>query len=661
MSSMELGYPKVEIHNFLGYPELSEKRIIELAKRDLIILSNRYINDFEGVERIKHINPSAKVLIYFIMGAINFGEVHPLTNDLEVEAFKDKGAWWLTYKGTQLSVGINALQKEIAVQHPDPIEDEQGVKVNLKYGNAHMDGTFNKEKLFVQGDVLVCENELMVLAGANNNKLFVQRGYLNTKAAEHPAGSRISAVFRPGWARIEEYFGVGMSETLELNMTDEAPLINGTRPNLYKADLFADNYYDNKEWRALFDGVFWDMAMPRTHNYRQIDPFNNNDPVDARTAHYLSSKGISSFFKRLRERTGDFIHVGNMLSQVELWDVHKYANGSQQEGFLFADSPRLKGDANNDIITHEMSTYRGWTYESRKPSIVWNTCQPEVPNNYRALRYSLCNTLLYDGYYQYRIFTGDCYNYKYWYDEYWVDKEGNPSAADTHRGWLGLPKGDALQLTRSLDTTDVMGNPEWYLEYMQEYAKTAMSSDKGTMKITTGPLKIKYRDIVTLKAKIPEGLKPGGIYTISFAARASKPRLVNFSIRNPSGTISSKIHFRVFLHSLWEQYTVSTVNMAQDHEDLDVLYEVGVEEGELFLKDFRIQEGQAELGWKREYENGLVLVNPTNEPQTIEDLGNGVYMKIRGKQDPLHNDGMLVEGCLTVPPKDGYVLVRVKQ
>lgn len=59
--------------------------------------------------------------------------------------------------------------------------------------------------------------------------------------------------------------------------------------------------------------------------------------------------------------------------------------------------------------------------------------------------------------------------------------------------------------------------------------------------------------------------------------------------------------------------------------------------------------------WTRDYENGKVVVNPTNVPQIVR-LG-GEYEKIHGTQDTTTNDGSIVSR-VTLNAQDGIVLLR---
>lgn len=59
--------------------------------------------------------------------------------------------------------------------------------------------------------------------------------------------------------------------------------------------------------------------------------------------------------------------------------------------------------------------------------------------------------------------------------------------------------------------------------------------------------------------------------------------------------------------------------------------------------------------WRRDYDNGLVLVNSSNRSYTV-DLG-GEYEKLHGSQDPKVNDGSIVSR-VTVPAQDGLIMLR---
>ena len=70
-----------------------------------------------------------------------------------------------------------------------------------------------------------------------------------------------------------------------------------------------------------------------------------------------------------------------------------------------------------------------------------------------------------------------------------------------------------------------------------------------------------------------------------------------------------------------------------------------------FVEHSKISDGV----WKREFANGVAIVNATSNSQDI-DLG-GEFEAIRGKQDPLHNNGRIVES-IKLASNDGKILLR---
>ncbi|MBI5731816.1 MAG: VCBS repeat-containing protein [Candidatus Magasanikbacteria bacterium] len=59
--------------------------------------------------------------------------------------------------------------------------------------------------------------------------------------------------------------------------------------------------------------------------------------------------------------------------------------------------------------------------------------------------------------------------------------------------------------------------------------------------------------------------------------------------------------------------------------------------------------------WRRDFKQGLVLVNSGDQPESL-DL-NAEFEKIKGRQDPVANDGLIVS-AITVEPQDGLILLR---
>lgn len=63
-----------------------------------------------------------------------------------------------------------------------------------------------------------------------------------------------------------------------------------------------------------------------------------------------------------------------------------------------------------------------------------------------------------------------------------------------------------------------------------------------------------------------------------------------------------------------------------------------------------------QLVWRRDFQNGIVLVNPSGNSMTVNL--NGTYRKILGSIDPKFNDGSVVTK-ITLPPQSGIILLTM--
>ena len=89
-----------------------------------------------------------------------------------------------------------------------------------------------------------------------------------------------------------------------------------------------------------------------------------------------------------------------------------------------------------------------------------------------------------------------------------------------------------------------------------------------------------------------------------------------------------------------------------DEYDIDLGYPNSQPKNILDKNSVQYKEGV----WRRDFTNGIVLVNSTRQTQSI-NLGPGVYEKIRGKQDPKTNNGRLVKKII-LPSHDGIILLK---
>jgi hypothetical protein len=86
--------------------------------------------------------------------------------------------------------------------------------------------------------------------------------------------------------------------------------------------------------------------------------------------------------------------------------------------------------------------------------------------------------------------------------------------------------------------------------------------------------------------------------------------------------------------------------------------------GVMEITDLEIREGCADVLY-RPFEHGLVVLNgskktPVNVP-VAKSLPGQPFRRLKGSQDPKHNNGEVVGDTLTIPPTDGFFLEREKR
>jgi len=83
--------------------------------------------------------------------------------------------------------------------------------------------------------------------------------------------------------------------------------------------------------------------------------------------------------------------------------------------------------------------------------------------------------------------------------------------------------------------------------------------------------------------------------------------------------------------------------------------------GENTIGNLEIQKGCSDVLY-RKFENGLVIFNGSFIDPVHVDLAvlfpGESYSRIKGTQDPAHNNGELIENSLTIPPHDAFFLRR---
>ena len=426
------------------------------------------------------------------------------------------------------------------------------------------------------------------------------------------------------------------------------------------ADFFVDMIWASGSWDGLFldilcEGFAWTSTA--------------GEPLDYVRAGYSSlaefdlnyGAAADTIGDRVRRRIGpNPILIGNCGQCTN----YESFNGYMRENFPFQNGgtwySNLYGDPGGYLIDDQ---------RMRQPAVNWlqtvptgvNT--PHSADNNRRVRFGLGSATLGEGYSSFN--TGDRHwevqNYHaWWYDEYCVDLTTGAASLDmAHKGWLGEALGPAYQMIWVGTNPDAVTNPGFESDVTSGWSfYTAIgatrSQDPTTSAVGTSSLRVtiptsaptEYFVTVGSTGTIP--VSAGGTFSATFWAKASAPR----PIRLVAATNPGSVAFRdVTIDTTWRQYQVALVPGASANAGL--AFYLAQAAGDVWLDDVHFQSGATTI-YRRDFQNGAVLVNPYGQSLTVP-LGRE-YRKILGTGNPFTNDGSTVTSA-TVNGSDALFLI----
>ena len=240
--------------------------------------------------------------------------------------------------------------------------------------------------------------------------------------------------------------------------------------------------------------------------------------------------------------------------------------------------------------------------------------------------------------------------------------------------WLGRALGPYERDFNGMGTTDLLAGGNWKVVTAEGFAAThsgSQSDPEGVeIKVDRIPPLREGDPVyggVVLKWNSPAlDLQRGGEYTLVFEARASDT--VTFDgkiyegmpgfmrVRDFNGT---NARFNLIVPGKWRTYHMSyVVPEGRGRASFNASFQLAEEAQRTFLlRNIRLYTGTADR-LKREFENGVVLLNESQvEPWTV-DLGPGEYRRLKGDIRPDINDGAAVAGTVTVPVRDAVFLYK---
>ncbi|MCL5743020.1 MAG: putative glycoside hydrolase family 15 protein [Acidobacteria bacterium] len=614
-----MSFPRILIHNFRLRPPMPPGQIRALAGRDLVILSPIFRNDYQDIAEIRRLNPKIVILQYALTYQVAWDDNAPLGNEEEAAIFRDSPESWLT------TASVAVVAKPVA-----PGDRRIALSKSLP-------AAFTRRFL----PVILCGAELMRVEHMEGNEVQVLRGVLGTARQGHAAGAPVAIVTQPPSWTVYQRSVTPASEVININISDRAPRIGGIQPWRMKADFLAGRWAD-PQWRQAFDGFFLDEGQAEV-NPNLID-LNRDGAADTPDEVYAAMRrGQCLLAKRLRELCGDeLVMVFNNQNTII-----PGASGRHREHFVDMAPPEHSADWVSQFQNwaFSMEPFHAWSELAHQPAFVLNTSQPGSWTDFRQMRFGLASALLYGGYFQYRAQSGDAGNWRHWFDEY----------AAQGRNWLGKPLGPARQIVQPLESENRMKAGNWEVRLGSPAAAAADVDEQGdAIRVEIRRLKVPRPGVVSLTAAGKGSLLPGTEYTLALDARPSSPRLIDVTIRvrGRVRAISS-----IYLQAGWNRHVLTLyIPPGEALPEFALSFELGRDEGWIEFDNISLRDGVAETGWIREFEHGMAVVNPTRRPQVLR-IPPG-FRKLKGAQDPRHNDGAGVQATLQVPPLDAYLLIR---
>ena len=430
------------------------------------------------------------------------------------------------------------------------------------------------------------------------------------------------------------------------------------------ADLFRDRIVASGLWDGLFVDVYCHGIAWTQNGTGQV--------IDLARAGYATTAELDAAWgeacdtlaARLRRDAGPtFVLVGNCAASAE----HATFNGWMRENFPYQQGGTWASNMLGDVSS------RGYfqdDHDYQPEPFNWilsfgNTAagQENSAANNKRVRYGLGSASLGEG--VHAIGPGaksvrEALYQRWWYDEYAVDLvTGRSSESQAHTGWLGEALGPARKMMWASGAADAVTNAGFESSVTDGWvfrsfapAQASLVRDAGTAAVGSASAKVSVTTPSTvnwhcyLSSAGQLDVQAGLSYAATFWCKASGLRTVHVLAGNSGGQAY------VAVDTTWRQYQVvmtPTQSMAAS-----LTFFLGLEAGDVWFDDVHFQQGATSV-WRRDFHNGIVLVNPTETPLdvTLEEP----FKRLIGTHEPALNDGR-VSNVQRVEAFDALFLLR---
>lgn len=451
------------------------------------------------------------------------------------------------------------------------------------------------------------------------------------------------------------------------------------------AEHLAEAMYEygrpGRNWDGIFIDVFcpaimWIESPGHLYDYARAGYGADNSNPANRTAFDLGwQAGHQRVATRLRELAVADGHPGYPISgncAQAPERLHTPLNGWMRENYPFQNG----GTFYSNLLTwpwgqlHQDRNFRQPAYNYIFSAASWSGGLTNNPgdeqynaSNQKQMRFGLASAALSNGWAAFHHGSGNTvlgHWFNWWYDEYGVNTRVPQSDPDwgkamngaAYSGWLGLATSPAYhqlssayvstadQLTSNQGFESVGGSPtalpNWtaptFFSTVATYERTTATSATGNASAHVSVTAIENPSVFwsTYMANGNFSVSANTTYSVSFKAKASGPLPVTVGIGNVIQSIPIDDQWRQYQAVLTPTNTVANGTVG---------FNFGLATGDYWIDDVHVQVGSMSV-WRRDFEKGIVLVNPTPSTVTI-DLEEP-YRKILGTVDPVLNDGSVV-------------------
>ena len=431
------------------------------------------------------------------------------------------------------------------------------------------------------------------------------------------------------------------------------------------ADIFRDHIIATRLWDGIFTDIFCHTVSWTQNGTGRVIDYQRAGYASLAALDVAWAAASDTLAARLRRDGGpDFVLVGNCGGSSQ----HEAFNGWMRENFPFQQGGTWYTNMLGDVSS------RGYLADDRdylQPPHNWIlSASTTVPGseydrvNVDRVRFGLASAALGSGVAAFA--PGKSVNLApyqdWWYDEYAVDlATGLSSQSQLQTGWLGQPLGPARTLLWAGNAPDAIINNgfessvsnDWTFAFFAPAAAT-LSRDATTAAVGGSSAKVHITSSSSVEWHVhltsigQLNLFAGSSCSATFWCKAGAPRILHVLAGNSGGNAY------VAVDTTWRQYQVvmqPTLSMTAS-----LTFFLGLDAGDVWFDDVHFQPGASSV-WRRDFQNGIVLVNPTE--LALDVPLETQFRRILGVHAATINDGSLA-ATMHIGPADALFLLRAQ-